>query len=92
MKDRSRKKHSQRKIKIDDMPMGKCVELSDLKQELISSGRHITWARLLRISPSLKKEWGRVSSIRQSIKTLHFEQVKDQKDIRLTISITVKVF
>ena len=79
-----RKKHSRRKIKIDDMPMGKGVELFDLNQELISSGPRITWPQLLQLSPSLRKEWGRLSSIRKSIRTLHYAgvvQVKDRKDI-----------
>ena len=56
LEDRPRKKHSRRKIKIDDMPMGKYVEPFDLKQELISSGPRITWPQLLQLSPSLRKE------------------------------------
>ena len=35
---RHKKKHSQRKIKIDDMPMWKGVEPFTLKQEITSSG------------------------------------------------------
>ena len=68
LEDRPKKKHSQRNIKIDDMPMGKGVEPFNLKQELISSGPGITWPQLLELSPTLKKEWGLVSSIQQSIK------------------------
>ena len=63
LEDEPRKKHSQRKIKIDDMSMGKGVEPFDLKQELISSGPRITWPQLLQLSPSLRKEWGCLSSI-----------------------------
>ena len=42
LEDRSRKKHLRRKIKIDDMPMGKGVEPFDLKQKLIFNGPRIT--------------------------------------------------
>ena len=69
LEDGPRKKYPQRKIKIDDMLMGKGMEPFDLKQKLISGGPHIPWPQLLQLSPSLKKEWGRVSSIQQSIKT-----------------------
>ena len=68
LEDRAKKKHLRRKIKI----VGKCVEPFDLKQELISSGPRITWSQLLQLFSSLKKEWGRVSSIQQSIKILHY--------------------
>ena len=82
MEGEPRKKHSRRKIKIDDMPMGKGVEPFDLKQELISSGPRITWPQLLQLSPSLRKEWGCLSSLQMSIRTLHYAgvvQVKDQR-------------
>ena len=46
LEDRPRKKHSRRKIKIDNMPMGRGVEPFDLKQELISSGLCITRPQL----------------------------------------------
>ena len=71
--DRPRRKQiSWKKIKIDDIAStGKGVKPFNLEQELISSGQHITWSQLLQISPSLKKEWGRVSSMQQIIKTLH---------------------
>ena len=39
------------------------MEPLDLRQELISSGTHITWPQLLQLSPTLKEESGRVSSI-----------------------------
>ena len=91
LEDEPRKKHPQRKIKIDDMPMGKDVELFDLKQKLIFSGPRITWPQLRQLYPTLKREWGGVSSI-QSIKELHcakIVQVKNRKDIRPTISVTI---
>ena len=71
LEDRPRKKHSGRKIQIDDMPMGKSVEPFDFKQELIFSGLRITWPQLLQLSPTLKNECGRVSSVQINIMILH---------------------
>ena len=95
MEGEPRKKHSRQKTKIDDMRMGKGVELFDLKQELISSGPRITWPQLLQLSQSLGNEWGRLSSIRNSIRMLHYAgvvHVKDRNDIRPTIPATIKGF
>ena len=76
---------------MEDMPMGKGVEPFDLKQELIINGPRITWPQLhhpgLLIdsgSPKIRKEWGRLASIRQSTKTVHYAgvvRVKERKDI-----------
>ena len=84
---------SRRKINMEDMPMGKGVELFNVKQELITNGPRITWPQLVQLSPKIKKERGRGSCIKPSIKTLHgtrIVEVKDRKDIQPTISVTVK--
>ena len=88
------KKHrARRKIKMEDLLIGRGVDPFNLKQELISSGPRITWPQLLQLSPTIRKEWGRLASIRQSTKTLHYVsilQVKERKDIRPTIPVTIK--
>ena len=78
---------------MEDMPMGKGVEPFDLKQELITNGPRITWPQLLQLSPKIRKEWGRLASIHQSTKIVHYAgviRVKERKDIRPTISVTMK--
>ena len=88
------KKHrARKKIKMEDLLIGRGVDPFNLKQELISSGPRITWLQLLQLSPTIRKEWGRLASIRQSTKTLHYVsilQVKERKDIRPTIPVTIK--
>ena len=71
MENPSKRHRSRRKINMEDMPMGKGVELFNVKQELITNGPRITWPQLLQLSPKIKKERGRGSSIKPSIKTLH---------------------
>ena len=73
--------------------MGEGVEAFNLKHVLISSGPRITWPQLLQLSPTLRKEWGRLASIRQSRKTVHYVgivRVEDRKDIRPTILVSIK--
>ena len=55
-----------------DIPIGAGVEAFNLKPELISSGPRITWPQLLQLSSTLRKEWGRLASIRKSRKTVHY--------------------
>ena len=63
---------SRRKINMEDMPMGKGVELFNVKQELITNGPRITWPQLLQLSPKVRKEWGQLASIHQSTKIVHY--------------------
>ena len=93
MENPSKRCRSRRKINMEDMPMGKGVEPFDLKQEFITNGPRITWPQLLQLSPKIRKEWGRLTSIHQSTKTVHYAgvvRVKEQKDIRPVISVTMK--
>ena len=93
MENPSKRRRSRRKINMEDMPMGKGVEPFDLKQELITNGPRITWPQLLQLSPKIRKEWGRLASIRQSTKTVHYAgvvRVKERKDIRPTIPVSIK--
>ena len=64
-----RKRYSKRKIKLEDILMGKGMEVFSLKQELVSSGPRITWLQLPQLSPSVWKEWGRLMSIFHSERT-----------------------
>ena len=66
---------------------GERSELFNVKQELITNGAQITWLQLLQLSPKIRKEWGRLESIRQSTKIVHYAE---RKDIRPTISVTMK--
>ena len=78
---------------MEDMPMGKGVEPFNLKQELITNRPRITGPQLLQLSPKIQKEWGRLVSIRQSTKTVHYAgvvRVKERKDIRPTIPLSIK--
>ena len=93
--EKLRRRHSRRKIKMEDIRMGEGVESFNSKHELISSGPRITWPQLLQLSPILRKEWGRLASIRQSRKTVHyvgFVRVEDRKDICPTIPVSIKGF
>ena len=92
---RKRSHSKKRKIKMEDIPMGVGIEAFNLKHELISSGPRITWPQLLQLSPTLRKEWGKLASIRQSRKTVHYVgivRVEDRKDIRPTIPVSIKGF
>ena len=80
MENPSKRRRSRRKINMEDMPMGKGVEPFDLKQELITNGPRITWPQLLQLSPKILKEWGRLASIRQSTKTVHYAGVVRVKE------------
>ena len=93
--EKLRRRHSRRKIKMEDIPMGEGVEAFNLRHELVSSGPRITWPQLLKFSPTLQKDWGRLVSIRQSRKTVHYVgivRVEDRKDIRPTIPVSIKGF
>ena len=94
-KEKLRRRRSKRKIKMEDISMGEGVEASNLKHELISSGPRITWPQLLQLSPKLRKEWGRLASICQSQKTVHYVgivRVEDRKDIRPTNPVSIEGF
>ena len=91
--EKLRRRHSRRKIKMEDIPMGEGVEAFNLKHELISSGPRITWPQLLQLSSTLQNEWGRLVSICQSQKTVHYVgimRVEDRKDIRPIIPVSIK--
>ena len=80
MDNPSKRHRSRRKINMEDMHMGKGVELFNVKQELITNGPRITWPQLHQLSPKIKKERGHGSSIKPSIKTLHSARIVQVKD------------
>ena len=80
------KKHrARKKIKMEDLPIGRGVDPFNLKQELISSGPRITWPHTEGMGTTSKH----TTKYKDPTLCGHV-QVKVRKDIRPTIPVTIK--
>ena len=67
-KHKKKKKSSRRKIGQCDFPLGQGTLTYDLLTDLREKTAQITFGQLLALSPKLRKEWGKLASIRESTK------------------------
>ncbi|KAH7296706.1 hypothetical protein KP509_26G035400 [Ceratopteris richardii] len=86
-----RRTRPQRKITMEDFPLGKGIEPYDLIEDISTQKPNITWPQLLQLSSKTRREWSKlVSTRRAKNKELNLIRANACDDVVPTVDAYVK--